>query len=737
MGAGPLGKIYRAVHEATGEKAVFRGFTRPEGADPEKWEAAKNQFRELLEQHHRIDKHPTIQAISGFGEEQGLFWIATEYFEGRTLQQILASGGAQDLPWCLEVMRQVADAVDYAGERGLPHTDLTPYNILLVNHRESPNQVDVRVINFGMAHARSKYGSRYAAPEQQNGFDGDRKSDVYAVGALLFEMLTGKPIFTGTTADEIAQKIRTEALPNGLSGRPSYVQNVLGAMLAKAPRFRYASVKEAINDLANKRSPAGADRHDGVEMDTARLLAERRGERKLSDTAESDLGAAFRETGNDERFHKLEIGDTVAPVAPGRPAAGRDMTAFAPGIDRITLQDYRLSEMDLLTIRYRADQAKAVAAAANEQARERWMPLLRWSVFLSVTGLLLGHAASVMADYREMHVVSVKGTATRQAILPTATRAKEAPKPVPLVAGETIRASDLPLYIATGADASATFALSNGEAVTIPAHSAIELRELGYNKGGVRRFRVWGGRVLFCAEKALRGHETFVVETGAGIRSNANGAARFSVDDSFADNIHYVTIASRAGTAEVEVGDGKTPIPAGQQIVVRIPGMPGDPVPLSPAAAKALSSDEALMTGMPAPPPAFLRSLAAAEETVLMPAVELIQSIVAIPARMNDGKNIAVANTSMGALCALMATSDSETGAPESLDLETLAPLSLPQADRKRILKGFENGKLLGYRTLPNGGYEILARANDTAHTWIRGKNGVATTAGTGAEPTN
>ena len=699
MGVGPLGKIYRAMHETTGGSAVFRGFARPDGADLEKWEAAKNQFRDLLGAQHRIDKHPVIPNILGFGEENGLFWIASEYFEGRTLQQILAAGGAQDLPWCIEVMRQVADAVDHAGEQGLPHTDLTPYNILLVNHADAPNRVDVRVINFGMAHARAKRGSRYAAPEQQMGSEGDRRSDVYAAGALLFEMLAGKPVFAGTTADEIARKVVSEPVL-GLVGRPAYVQNVLGAMLAKEPRFRYATVGEAVEDLANKRSPAGVDRHDGVERGDGGRLAARRSERRAGDTAEGDLASAFGATSG------------------GRPAA-----------DRIALQDYRLSEMDVLAIRYRAEKAKERAAAARETARGRWLPWARWGGAFAAVALLTAHTASVMAGYRTMRVAAVKGTATRQAV-PAAGKAALGS---PLVLGATIRASDLPLFITTGVDSRATLALSNGEAVTVFEGSTVELSELGYEGEPVRRFRVWRGVALFRAAKALRGSETFAVEAG-GVRVKAGGAARFVVMDSAAnDGTHFVRVASRAGTPTVVLGGDKdAAVPAGQRIAVEVPDTEGGSpisvsalIPLSADDTKAIAARESDIAGL-APPPALLRTLAAVEESLLMPVVEAFQNIAAIPARMNDGKNVAVAVTSMSALCTLVQTSGGENGNPESLDFQTLAPLSLPEVDKARILKGFQGGRIAGYRALPDGGYEILARANDTRHTWTRGRNGVA-----------
>ena len=104
-----------------------------------------------------------------------------------------------------------------------------------------------------------------------------------------------------------------------------------------------------------------------------------------------------------------------------------------------------------------------------------------------------------------------------------------------------------------------------------------------------------------------------------------------------------------------------------------------------------------------------------------------------VMASCDDTKSVIAARTTMDTVCKLMQTGDS---VPARLDLETLAPLSLPAADRGTLLHGFKNGRLEAYRALAGGGYEVLARANDTRHTWIRGKNGRVTTAGAGEEPT-
>ena len=339
MGRGPLGKIYRAQQQQSGEWAVLRGFTRPNGVEEARWDAAKAQFRDLLTAHKNLPSHPALQKIVDFGDEDGIFWVASEYFEAKTLQHIVMEEGPQALAWAIAVFRQVAEAVDWAGNRGLCHTDLTPFNVLLVRDPElAPGQVRVKVINFGLAHARRKFGSRYAAPEQMGGAEGDRRSDVYSAGALLCEMLTGRALIEGKTPDEIAAKVRTGATPVFPNFWPAYVQNILTAMLARDPMRRYERVTHAIEDLAAKRNPsfstALADRAD-----------------RLAHLAPERTAAQAKQLEREAR-QQLHMG--VAPETETPRGTAYQYDSF-PSNTRIRLQEFEkpLSEQDIREIRNR------------------------------------------------------------------------------------------------------------------------------------------------------------------------------------------------------------------------------------------------------------------------------------------------------------------------------------------------------------------------------------------------
>lgn len=248
MAKGPLGTIYRARHVKSGRMVVFRGFHRPADADEAHWQAAVQRFRDALAGHAKIDDHINIQDLIESGETHGLYYVVTEYFEGRTLGDLLAEKGRLTLAEALPIFEQVAAAIDFAAAHGQSHGDLTPANVLILADGQ------VRVINHGLAHTRNKLGSPYLAPEQLTGADGDVASDVYALGALLYEALSGHPPFAGDTPEAVCHAISAHS-PVPIPDLPDQVNAVLLKLLSKVPALRYRHATAAIKDLAAGRAP--------------------------------------------------------------------------------------------------------------------------------------------------------------------------------------------------------------------------------------------------------------------------------------------------------------------------------------------------------------------------------------------------------------------------------------------------------------------------------------------------
>lgn len=510
MGRGPLGKIYRATHHETGKQVVFRGFTRPEGADATAWEKAKDQFRELLEQHRRIENHPNIQKIVNFGDEDGLFWIATEYFEGRTLHAILEQEGAQRLPWAIAVFRQVAHAADWSGERGLSHTDLTPYNILLVNQPEADSRkIQVKVINFGLAHARKKYGSRYAAPEQMTGSEGDRRADVYAVGALLYETLTGVPLHDGASPELVAAQVKTNKankLP-AVPDQPDFVGKVLSVMLTTDPRMRYASVSEAVDDIDHERAPESFAAQ-GIVLD--------------------------------------------------------DPEEAAKAEKSVRLQDYRLSDQDVVVIqkqRYAARQE-----AEQELARERRARTVRRYVTAGVAaGLtLLGiHAATLPGQYRRLRVAAISGS-------PSLMRSGS---PSSLFVGQEITDDGTP-QIQTGPNDSVTLTTHNAHILIEPNSaltvSELHYNNGGLRRFDLKSGMVLAS--IAHRERAAI-FEIDAATAGGTVRTQIKSGAYAVYADSQANAFSPVTIATLSGKSIAAMGDVVLPLPAGKYATTSAAGI--------------------------------------------------------------------------------------------------------------------------------------------------------------------
>ncbi|MDX1934608.1 MAG: serine/threonine-protein kinase [Capsulimonadales bacterium] len=685
LGQGPLGKVYRATKTATGERSVIRGFSRPEEADPVEWEEAKAQFRELLEAHRRIADLPnapkTVQRVLAFGEENGLFWIATEYFEGVTLRNLLNREGVLPMTRIIEILTQVALAVDWMGEQGLPHTDLTPYNIVLVQPETGNGlpRLHIEVINFGLAHARSKYGSPYAAPEQMAGAAGDRRSDVYAVGAILHEMLTGVPLFTGSTPDEITQRVLYSP-PQILIRRPQTAYKIVSAMVARRPEHRYATVGEAIGDLLNNREPGFP-------------------------VPEPDAGA-MPVPSPELRTPPVFVPDAIHDP---QPTPGASVAVAAPPASppqspvrrEITLQNYRLSDQDLIILRWRQLQEERRRDAERERQRERILPLVRGAVLVGLLGLAAFWMVGWRDRFRYAIVRQVTGTV----------RVIENGKPRALKAGDRLGAEHHPV-ITTGDRSSVTLAMPDNR-LFLPANSSLGLLRLDYHFGTIRHLELFGGSVLGVLEPE-RKVRRFDIRVGKSL-TIVRGHHFF-----LTLNRGTLFAGTKRGGLRVMTGGSGTPVSEGT--AVAFPGDGGPPVAAAPTAFAPwmVPGEKALDKLPPEAPPV----LATVEEKTIAPVISLGDTLLKLPSGANDQRAVGMSQVGLQAIATLLMTADAGEGLPETLDLTTLRELGMADKDRQRILRLFEGDRLLSYRRLPGGGYEIYARSKDSEKTLMRASNG-------------
>ena len=200
--------------------------------------------------------HPNIVEMYDVGEDNGTYYIVMEYIKGQTLKQLIKKRGALTLSECIDIMTQLTDGVDCAHASYIIHRDLKPQNIMIQDNGE------IKITDFGIAMAinntqltqtNSVLGSaHYLPPEQASGKGTTVKSDIYSMGILFFELLTGTLPFKGDSAMEIVFKQVKDDIPSVCAIDPSIPQSVENIVLratAKNPKNRYSSAKEMHDDI--------------------------------------------------------------------------------------------------------------------------------------------------------------------------------------------------------------------------------------------------------------------------------------------------------------------------------------------------------------------------------------------------------------------------------------------------------------------------------------------------------
>ena len=202
--------------------------------------------------------HPNIVGVYDWGSESGTYYIVMEYVEGQSLAEVIRSAGPLHPRRAAEVIFEVAGALGFAHQRGVVHRDVKPGNVLI-----STSGV-AKVTDFGIARALSspdedltQAGSvmgtaTYFSPEQAQGFQVDARSDLYSLGVVLYEILTGRPPFVGDSPVAIAYKHVQEWPPRPsqfVSGVPTGLESVILRLLAKKPDQRYKSADDLRADL--------------------------------------------------------------------------------------------------------------------------------------------------------------------------------------------------------------------------------------------------------------------------------------------------------------------------------------------------------------------------------------------------------------------------------------------------------------------------------------------------------
>jgi serine/threonine-protein kinase len=264
LGSGGMGEVYRARDTRLDRTVAIKVLPPHLASDP--------QFRERFDREaHAIAalNHPHICTLHDVGNHEGVAFLVMEYLEGETLAARLENGAALPLERTLGFAVEIADALDKAHRAGIVHRDVKPGNIMLT-------QAGVKMLDFGLAKATAPemanaglsslptapadltaHGTilgtlQYMAPEQLEGHDADSRSDIFAFGAVVYEMMTGKKAFEGRSKANLVAAIleRDPAPPSTLQPlTPPAVDRVLSRCLAKDPEARWQDARDLADEL--------------------------------------------------------------------------------------------------------------------------------------------------------------------------------------------------------------------------------------------------------------------------------------------------------------------------------------------------------------------------------------------------------------------------------------------------------------------------------------------------------
>ncbi len=264
LGAGGMGEVYRARDTRLGREVAIKVLPQAVAASPERLARFEREARTVAGL-----SHPNIVTLFSVEDEEGVRFLTMELVEGQSLDRVVTPGGLP-LARLLDLAMPLANALDAAHERGVVHRDLKPGNVMVTRDGW------VKVLDFGLAKIAAGeapvedatmgvtapspisgegqiYGTvPYMAPEQIRGEAVDARSDLFALGILLFELATGKRPFAGATAADVSSAILRDTPPSVATTRsdfPRDLERIIARCLEKSPRDRFQTARDVYNEL--------------------------------------------------------------------------------------------------------------------------------------------------------------------------------------------------------------------------------------------------------------------------------------------------------------------------------------------------------------------------------------------------------------------------------------------------------------------------------------------------------
>ena len=258
LGRGGMSVVYKALQVNLDRHVALKILPPTLSSDP----SFVKRFMQEARAVAKLD-HSNIVQIFDIAEEEGLHFFSMQCVEGKTLDAVLKEKGRLDADEAIRIIIQAAQGIEHAHKNNIIHRDVKPSNIIIDNYG------NVKVMDFGLARATDDRSSKltqlgtligtlaYMSPEQCRGEELDFRTDIYSLGVVLYEMLTGMPPFDSETETGLIYKIVHED-PEPIGNRRSNITGLLASTVEKAmqkdPQSRYKNTKELISDLQSMKS---------------------------------------------------------------------------------------------------------------------------------------------------------------------------------------------------------------------------------------------------------------------------------------------------------------------------------------------------------------------------------------------------------------------------------------------------------------------------------------------------
>ena len=295
LGRGAMGVVYKAEDPNLDRIVALKTIVLDEDA-----EGRKEYEKRFLLEAKAAGKlnHPNIVTAYDFGEEEGVAYLAMELVEGTDLRLRLKDGAALSPVDAVDIAQQVAEGLGFAHERGLVHRDIKPGNIMLKPRGQA------KIMDFGLARMRvadhkTSTGMvlgtpKYMSPEQVAGQPVDQRSDVFSLGIVLYEMLTGVRLFAGADTPQIMHNVVhvEHEPPSRIKPElPSMLDFVVARALKKDPVVRYQDAYELSADLGNCLAELRGKAPIAPTPDGTRTIKIAAGDRTIQAPAARDIAA--------------------------------------------------------------------------------------------------------------------------------------------------------------------------------------------------------------------------------------------------------------------------------------------------------------------------------------------------------------------------------------------------------------------------------------------------------------